>query len=86
MNPREGRVRAEVEAGLLRVCSCLLTKSPGSSPLSKEGVAIQVAALAYFRNLASAPRDMSAAAVTQLRQACDEVIQAAYVFPEKQPA
>lgn len=86
MNPHEKRVRAEVEAGLMRVCSCLLTKSPGASPLSKEAVAIQVAAVAYFRNLATAPRDMSAAAVTQLRRACDEVLQAAYVFPEKRSA
>jgi hypothetical protein len=82
MNTREGRLRAEVEAALLRVSAWLLTGQAGRSPESREAVAIQVAALAYFRNLASAPRDMTAPAVEQLRRACDCVIQAAYEFPE----
>ena len=47
-------------------------------------VAIQVATLAYFRNLGSSPRDMSAPAMEELRAACDRVISAAYEFPEKQ--
>ena len=83
MNPRLDTLRAQVEKALFRVCNCLLTDHHGSSPLSKEAIAIQVAALAYFRNLGCSPRDMSAPAVTQLRHACDRVIQNAYEFPEQ---
>jgi hypothetical protein len=82
MDTKETELAHETEAALLRVCSMLLTGSAGESPPNKEAVAIQVAALAYFRNLASAPRDMTAAAVAQMRCACDEVIKVAYEFPE----
>lgn len=83
MNPRETIYLQQAEAALLRVCATLLTGDPGRSPTSKEAVAIQVACLAYFRNLGSAPRDMCADAMQELRAACDEVIRAAYEFPEK---
>ena len=82
MNPSRARYQFEVESALLRVCSTLLSGDPGLSPRSKEAVAVQVAALAYFRNLGTSPRDMSAAAMDELRAACDVVIQAAYEFPE----
>jgi hypothetical protein len=35
---------------------------------------VSAAALAFFRNRASAPRDMSAAATVQFRAACDAVL------------
>ena len=83
MNTREAAFVQQAEAALLRVCTTLLTGDAGPSPASKEAVALQVACLAYFRNLGSAPRDMSAAAMVELRAACDHVVQAAYEFPEK---
>jgi N-formylglutamate amidohydrolase len=82
MNPCTQALTAVAEDALLRVCSVLLTEHAGQSPASKEAVAIQVAVLAYFRNLGSAPRDLTAAAVEQVRAACDRVIQVAYEFPE----
>jgi glutathione S-transferase len=43
-----------------------------------EAAAIGAAALAFFRNRASAPRDMSAAAADRFRSACDAVLQDIY--------
>ena len=42
MNPREGEVRDQVEAALLRVCSSLLTDNVGASPVNKEGTLLDV--------------------------------------------
>lgn len=38
------------------------------------GRAIGAATLSYFRNRASSPRDMSAAAAAEMRRACDAVL------------
>ena len=45
-------------------------------------VGMQVSAVAYLRNLTSAPRDMSNGAAQQLRASCDAFLQQAYDFPE----
>jgi hypothetical protein len=82
INPYEARVEAVVDAAVQRVCMQLLTGSAGNSPMDPEATAIQVAAVAYLRNLVSAPRDMSMGAAVQLRAACDEFLQCAYEFPE----
>lgn len=44
----------------------------------KEGNAVGSAALAFFRNRASSPRDLSGAACAELRKACDVVLQNIY--------
>ena len=47
---------------------------PGDRFDCKEACAIGSAALVFFRNRASAPRDMSASAASELRDACSEVL------------
>jgi hypothetical protein len=42
------------------------------------GRAVGAATLSYFRNRASSPRDMSAAAASEMRKACDAVLQDTY--------
>ena len=51
---------------------------PGPKNQDAEGRAVEAASLAYFRNRASAPRDLSANACQQLRDACLAVLQDAY--------
>lgn len=51
---------------------------PGPKNQDAEGRAVEAASLAYFRNRASAPRDLSANACQQLRNACLAVLQDAY--------
>lgn len=77
----EVAVSAVVENALQRLCVYLLTGDSGSSPEDKEEIAIQVVTLAFLRNLASSPRDMTAGAASEFRLACDAVISKAYVFP-----
>lgn len=48
--------------------------NPGERHDCKEACAIGSAALVFFRNRASAPRDMSAAAAHELREACSAVL------------
>lgn len=50
----------------------------GPKPDEPEAAAVSAAALAFFRNRASAPRDMSAAATVQFRAACDAVLAQVY--------
>jgi len=63
-----------VEAALLWVSRYLLTGDSARPTLELEGAAVSAVALAYFRNRASAPRDMSARAAEQLRAACDHLL------------
>lgn len=51
---------------------------PGPKNEDAEGRAVEAASMAYFRNRASAPRDLSANACEQLRNACLAVLQDAY--------
>jgi hypothetical protein len=67
-----------VDLQLRRVCMLLLTGRPGPQALSREAAAVGSAALAFFRNRASAPRDVSAAAADKLRAACDEALRTIY--------
>ena len=48
--------------------------TPGQRDDCVEACAIGSAALVFFRNRISAPRDMTAAAATELRHACSEVL------------
>jgi hypothetical protein len=73
--------RSEPGCGLtLLRCLPLLHMSgdPGPKPTEPEAAAVSAAALAFFRNRASAPRDMSAAATVQFRAACDAVLAHVY--------
>ena len=47
---------------------------PGPKHPEAAGRAIGAAVLAYWRNRASSPRDMTAEAAHQMRRACDEVL------------
>ena len=67
-----------VDLQLRRVCMLLLTGRPGPQAMSPEAAAVGSAALAFFRNRASAPRDVSAAAAEKLRAACDEALRTIY--------
>lgn len=67
-------VRNAVHLHLDRLCNMLLTGNAGPKAERPEAAAIGAAALAFFRNRASAPRDMSAAATVQFRAACDAVL------------
>lgn len=80
VNPFEVEVAAVVEQALQRLCVYLLTGDVGTSPEDQEASAIQVVTLSYLRNLASSPRDMTAEAAKQYRQACDTLLQKAYLF------
>ena len=51
-----------------------LSGQPGEKSACKEACAIGSAALVFFRNRATAPRDLSAAAAVELRNACSEVL------------
>lgn len=48
--------------------------APGPRHADREAAAIGAATLTFFRNRASSPRDMSAAAAEQLRTACMDVL------------
>uniref|UniRef100_A0A383VDH2 GST N-terminal domain-containing protein n=1 Tax=Tetradesmus obliquus TaxID=3088 RepID=A0A383VDH2_TETOB len=67
-------VRNAVTFHLDRLTTLLLTGSAGPRVTEPEAAAVGAAALAFFRNRASAPRDMSAAATVQFRAACDAVL------------
>ena len=54
------------------------TGNPGPKNEDAEARAIGAAGLAYFRNRASAPRDLSANACRELREACLEVVKDSY--------
>jgi hypothetical protein len=77
-NPAAEEYQKEAEYALRRVCSFLVTDVHEAEP-PVESAAVQVAMLAYFRNLGSSPRDMTAGAIYQLRLACDAVIQLSYM-------
>lgn len=74
MNVYEEGFLVEAENALQRLCSFLLTDVTDPVPGSREAASVHVAMLAYFRNMAAAPRDMSAGAVDELRKGCDAVI------------
>lgn len=63
-----------VDYHLLRVCCQLLTGNPGPQAPQAEAKSMGAAALAFFRNRASSPRDMSAAGTEEFRTACDAVL------------
>eukprot|EP00879_Flechtneria_rotunda_P017240 GHRR01018061.1.p1 GENE.GHRR01018061.1~~GHRR01018061.1.p1 ORF type:complete len:536 (+),score=226.49 GHRR01018061.1:832-2439(+) len=67
-------VRGAVEFHLDRLCNMLLVGKAGPKAEEREAAAVGAAGLAFFRNRASAPRDMSAAATVQFRAACDAVL------------
>jgi glutathione S-transferase len=71
-------VRLAVELVLDQLCNMLLTGDPGPKADDPEAAAVGTAALAFFRNRASAPRDMSAAATVQFRAACDALLAQLY--------
>ena len=48
--------------------------TPGERPDCKEACAIGSAALVFFRSRASSPRDLTAAAAVELREACSKVL------------
>ena len=54
------------------------TGQPGPKPEDAESRAIAAASMAYFRNRASAPRDLSANACHELREACLAVVTDSY--------
>ena len=56
----------------------LVTGMPGPRHEEAEARAIGAAGLAYFRNRASAPRDLSANACNELRDACLAVVKDSY--------
>lgn len=79
-------VRQAVEGQIDRLVALLQAASPAEaaallacSPDDAEAAALGAPALAFFRNRASAPRDMSGAAVEQLRAACDALLMHMYV-------
>lgn len=69
--------RAQVHALKLSHVLCCAGDA-GPKPDEPEAAAVSAAALAFFRNRASAPRDMSAAATVQFRAACDAVLAQVY--------
>eukprot|EP00892_Ulva_mutabilis_P008032 jgi/Ulvmu1/5600/UM023_0137.1 len=74
-------IAAVVEQTLQRLCTLLLSGNTGDSPEDPEETAIQAVTLAYLRNLATSPRDMSLPAAQQYRLACDAVLKCVYKFP-----
>lgn len=54
--------------------ACMLAGTPGQRHECLEACAIGSAALVFFRNRISAPRDVSAAAGSELRHACSEIL------------
>lgn len=71
-------LRDAVDHALQRVCQYLVEGTPGPKNSDRGATSIGAAALAFFRNRISAPRDVSAAAAKELRAACDEVLKALY--------
>lgn len=67
-----------VDFALRRMASWLLTGHGGPKHADAHGRAVGAATLSYFRNRASSPRDMSAAAAAEMRRACDAVLQDTY--------
>eukprot|EP00884_Botryococcus_braunii_P008653 jgi/Botrbrau1/1778/Bobra.0217s0033.1 len=76
-SPSPAVVKA-VDYSLRRIASYLLTGDAGSPYPEKEGNAVGSAAVAFFRNRASSPRDLSGPACAELRNACDEVLKNMY--------
>lgn len=70
--------RNAVDYTLRRLCDYLLTGSAGPRHPDREAAAIGAASLAFFHNRASSPRDMTAAAATEMRAACMEVLKDMY--------
>lgn len=60
------------------VISCCRQGHGGPKHQTAHGRAAGAATLSYFRNRASSPRDMSAAAAAEMRKACDAVLQDTY--------
>ncbi|GBG00177.1 glutathione S-transferase [Raphidocelis subcapitata] len=71
-------VREAIDLHLRRLAGLLLTGNMGPKADAPEAAAIGAAALAFFRNRASAPRDMSATAAERFRAACDAVLMDIY--------
>ncbi len=71
-----------VEHHLLRLCSLLVSGEPGPAATSAPAAAAGAAAIAFFRNRTSSPRDMSASAAEQLRAACDVLLLDVYAEAE----
>jgi muconolactone delta-isomerase len=67
-----------VDDSLKRLCLLLLSGQTGPKPEMREAAAVSTAAMAFFRNRASSPRDMTAAAAEQFRAACDHLLKDIY--------
>ncbi|KIZ07611.1 glutathione S-transferase [Monoraphidium neglectum] len=67
-------VKEAIDLHLRRLAGLLLTGNAGPKADDPEAAAIGAASLAFFRNRASAPRDMSATAAERFRAACDKVL------------
>jgi len=67
-----------VDFALRRMATYLLTGRAGDKHPEAHGRAVGAATLSYFRNRASSPRDMSAAAAAAMRAACDAVLRETY--------
>jgi hypothetical protein len=70
--------RQAVDHALRRLGHYLVTGYVGPKHPDLEGRALGAAAMAYFRNRASAPRDLSGAACNELRAACDAILRETY--------
>lgn len=71
-------VQDAVDHAMRRLANYLLLGKPGPKNEDAEARAIGAAGLAYFRNRASAPRDLSANACHELREACLAVVKDSY--------
>ncbi|CAK0782457.1 hypothetical protein CVIRNUC_005697 [Coccomyxa viridis] len=77
MEPSPSAVAA-VEYALRRLCNWLVHGVPGPRHPDLEAAALGSAALVFFAQRASSPRDLSAAACSELRHACFEVLKDMY--------
>lgn len=71
-------VQDAVDHAMRRLANYLLLGKPGPRNEDAEARAIGAAGLAYFRSRASAPRDLSANACHELREACLAVVKDTY--------
>ncbi|KAF5833374.1 glutathione S-transferase [Dunaliella salina] len=67
-----------VEFHLRRMCSLLLHGNPGPKAGDAYAKAVGAAALAFFRNRATSPRDMTAPEADEFRSAIDELLKDVY--------
>ena len=67
-----------MELDALHNAYACLQGEPGPKHPEAAGRAVGAAVLAYWRNRASSPRDMTAEAAHQMRRACDEVLKETY--------